>query len=293
MLNKNERLTLCKMKIAFLFFGQPRVLTQHNYNLLSLRNCQESNPNCVFDTYIHQWISPIGEYCYSRWSSDCAVEPEPDIEEYILTKYKPRAQVFESPLEVSNVLSQIHSVQKVCSLVENPEQYHLFILLRFDCEIDLPPLADLDNTKLYKFSDIVQVFGQKALEVYKMLPDPGVEGNAETHRSIPLSKANIEVVDLPSGNYLFRTLREANITLEKVVNSGFAWITTTAAYCRHLGDDKYLCKFPNRGCFTIVFRQKSYIIENESEVIITCSELISREEKTEPPPQESAMHCDE
>lgn len=187
-------------RIAVLFFGQPRINPEKNFNLISLNNYIN---HTQVDVFMHVWFlkDPLTErYDKSTWFTGCCLDRHDITREFLLKEYKPTCYKFENqkyfppaeylhPLSLSevdhpdeynvaNALSQIYSISEVCKLITHPEKYDTFILLRFDCEIhhDLfPPIEKLfpedrvydDESVMYTVQDYIQVFKHNILEIYK------------------------------------------------------------------------------------------------------------------------------
>ena len=180
------------MKVALVFFGQPRFI--HN------QNPYKSNKEFILDryetdVYCHAWFSEKdSEYDYSCWSTlkECPIEK--DSIDVINDLYKPKKLKVEEPRKFSfseetlseldriskkinkshiftkdtysNVLSQAYSIESALNLIDDPDQYDFIILSRYDNQIfDLPDLKSLENQHMYtsnihnRFPDMLVFFG--------------------------------------------------------------------------------------------------------------------------------------
>lgn len=271
-------------KAAILFFGQPRISTDYNYNLASIERFKQANEGVIFDTFVHQWILPSelsGEtYHYARWCANTAIPALRGMEQYMIDTYKPLKYKFEeqrtfnpdeflhpetfggwmTTADLSNMISQLYSVASVCNLIgELDVHYEWFILLRTDSEIGEDTtsilLKDLDVTKtVFGYSDFIQVFGPEVLEIYKGLlkeiRDNSVQRvSAEALRSRPIEQRGIKYPHQPIGinAYVLRSLRTPELFIDRIphyANSCEPWVSTSGVYVRKTSEGKYLCKFP-------------------------------------------------
>jgi hypothetical protein len=208
------------MKVAVLFYGQPRFC-----NVLELvKNIQETiiNNGHDVDVYSHCWFEPSGSYTASTWTnmtSTTKMVPDNAIE-VIRKEYKPVRMLIDKPQtftidpeilafindpakhwnhvgvpwnqNISNVLSQLKSVQNVSRLVD--DSYDWYILARYDAIIkNFPDLNTCDPSLFYlnnvhhKMPDMIQLFSKKYLtwaqnvfddhkQVYTNLIEPSPEG---------------------------------------------------------------------------------------------------------------------
>lgn len=162
------------MKIAYCLYGQPR---DYKTGFKYVNEFIQKNPSVIFDFYFHTWKIPSNElYEVSPWVhySKDALTQDTNIEEQLLNLYKPVRHLFEDKIvfdtepfkktlafrnmtqhrqitNIHNVLSQMHSRMKICSLfVEENKQYDYVITSRFDyCNpIDID-LSKINTQKVY------------------------------------------------------------------------------------------------------------------------------------------------
>lgn len=182
------------MKIAVLFFGQLRIAPGNNLNYDSLiKFIKAKNPTVdTIDIYSHCWFdSDAKNYDISPWVPHSSSNVFSDIPNFILHKYKPIKILFEKPktfcnilsdkyqsngctrwtdMQLSNMISQLYSVQSVCNLV--PDNYDFYILTRYDLEyLDFPDLSTIKNTENTRESDLLEIFGSNNLLAYRNLID--------------------------------------------------------------------------------------------------------------------------
>ena len=190
------------MKIALLFFGQPRFLDNPLPYLKHKKFFLDKHDT---DVYCHTWWEEEAKYDCSTWSRINTCETDKDAIKKIQQMYKPVDLVFESPKKFSfkaesqesinqiikkkwprghahwnsnndnysNILSQLYSIEQVCKLcAKSSEKYDFIVLSRFDNNIiEFPEdLHELDSGKFYisdlhpRFPDMVYFFSQKFLE---------------------------------------------------------------------------------------------------------------------------------
>lgn len=189
------------MKVALLFFGQPRYLDDPRpyqcYKNLILDRYDT-------DVYIHTWFEPGGgQYDVSTWAklhgaNNCPILP--DSIERLQKMYNPKVLVHEPPQKFelppnakkwvderftgkhpeghwipsnySNILSQLKTIQRVAEIYEETGDQHDFIVLaRLDTYLERFPedFSTLDPRKFYlaghhpRFPDVVHIFGRKYL----------------------------------------------------------------------------------------------------------------------------------
>ena len=192
------------MKIALLFSGQPRYLS-NPFPLLSHQ--REVLNKYDTDVYVHTWYDDnVKEYDFSSWSriSSCSIES--NAPEKIKQMYNPVEIVVEkskkfkfSPFtkqlldgftfrngftkeqgwtdkNYNNILSSLYSIERVCNLVEpKKNEYDFIIWSRLDNIIyKLPDLNQCSTSKFYlsdhhpKFPDLLFFFGHKFLDALKI-----------------------------------------------------------------------------------------------------------------------------
>jgi hypothetical protein len=183
------------MKIAALFFGQPRFIDNPH--------CYKSQSEKIFsqgsvDVFAHLWEPEGKEYNVSTWGKihECPSSVE-DVEKFI-SKYKPREILIEKEKDFFDAdfhnrifqkfpftnmrnthacFSQLYSVEKCINLFEeNTEEYDWVILMRNDlCVWDFPNLSTLDKDSFYSsslfskdhFADLCYIFSPKYLKAFK------------------------------------------------------------------------------------------------------------------------------
>lgn len=181
-----------KLKIALVFYGQPRISNIDSYNsikekLLDIYDC---------DVYIHTWWSKEDfmnqkEYMKSPWSRAGDLQVKDNIDEILQNMYKPKVLLCEKIkdfMEVSNKLkqvpnaynniSQIYTINEASKLIENYKQYDFIIKLRLDIIIQkIPKLEDLDKDKTYAidthigrevFNDNIWILSTKHFKLFNM-----------------------------------------------------------------------------------------------------------------------------
>lgn len=185
------------MKVALVFFGQPRFINNPNPYLSNKKFILDKYET---DVYCHAWYSEnIDEYDYSCWSTlkQCPVEKgsikkikelynpkkievdEPKKFEFstesvsVLDKISKRigkSHIFTKDT-YSNILSQSCSIEKALNLIDDKDQYDFIILSRYDNQIfEFPNLEDLNNKNMYvshihnRFPDMLIFFGPSLLK---------------------------------------------------------------------------------------------------------------------------------
>lgn len=256
-------------KAAILLFGQPRIVLPYDYFHASLMRYCARNSEYEFDFYIHHWITDPGNCPMSRWARD-GVQPPDAAHDYQLKTYNPVRYLFErqrffssvdlhpdterhwwNDEDLSNMISQIYSLQEVCKLVGKPEYYNWFIAVRTDIEIrdELPLLSTLDPRQVSCCSDIIQIFGYNTLNVYcrlmsqiKEIPVIGRLLNAELLRRYPLELEGIETRELGDVTTILRRASTTEVLLEDYTDHT-ARVTESGVYCQR-GKDEITIKFP-------------------------------------------------
>lgn len=195
------------MKVALCMFGQPRFIQNnftHQSHLDHIINKYDT------DVYCHSWISTIpNKFEYSDWvKNQYKTHQDKFAADIILTKYIPKAFLFEEPMEFSlsgvyrdlavnsgrcpagayywsdnnenNLMSQLYSVSKAIRMSRN-EKYDWIILSRYDNYIEnIPQLDELDSDNLYlsnqygHFVDVLMFGGQKqinTLDCFDIIPE--------------------------------------------------------------------------------------------------------------------------
>jgi len=189
------------MKVALLFFGQPRYLDDerpyNDYKRLILDSYDT-------DVYIHTWFDEEGgKYDVSTWAEmhgakNCVILP--DSIERLQRMYNPKVLVHEKPRKFqlpsdalkwcderftgkhpeghwnhgnySNIMSQLKTIQRVAELYEETgDQHDIIVLARLDTWLENFPedLSRLDKSKFYlpghhpRFPDVIHVCGRKYL----------------------------------------------------------------------------------------------------------------------------------
>lgn len=182
------------MKIAILYYGQPRYLDNprpfdaYNRELFTKYNCTN---------FVHTWYGrDIKEHEVSTWVGT-SIQQDPNAVVKIIDMYSPVVLKVEIPrvfeidplmkkhieenfefndLNVRNIMSHLYSISEVSKLVreyqmERSEFFDWFVLARTDMVIrGMPDFWKSDNSKLYlpnnhsNFPDTIVAFGQKYLD---------------------------------------------------------------------------------------------------------------------------------
>jgi len=181
-----------KLKIALVFYGQPRISNTQSYNsikekLLDIYDC---------DVYIHTWWSKEDyinniSYIKSPWSQTQDLKVKDNIDNILEKMYKPKVlkcEKIKDFTEVSDMLkrvpnaynniSQMYTLNESSKLIENYEQYDFIIKLRLDIVIlKMPKLEDLDKHKTYVidthigrevFNDNIWILSIKHFKLFNM-----------------------------------------------------------------------------------------------------------------------------
>lgn len=202
------------MRVAVLFFGQLRLLDNYHTNFDSLKKFL----GVPFDVFVHCWFSfqESSLFDVSLWArGDECGKIDQDSLPFMVEYYKPTKLLVEPPqqfqkddffhpktsfvgpqsqghrgwkdIDVSNMLSQVVSVSKVCNLV-NIDNYDVFVLTRFDTyfeeSINIFELV-LEN-QIHRMSDVVQIVGKETILSYRTL--------METIKTTPFEWLNAEQV---------------------------------------------------------------------------------------------------
>jgi hypothetical protein len=149
------------MKIAFCFYGQPRLFRKGFENI---REFCRLNSDHEFDFFFHTWYDEIFVGKYYECSKFRNINPselliEKNLKEEIINLYSPKSYLFESPkifdlesikksklyelsnervkLSIQNTLSNVYSKYTVSNILENfcnsyNIKYDLVISIRFD-----------------------------------------------------------------------------------------------------------------------------------------------------------------
>jgi len=189
------------MKVALLFFGQPRYLDDdrayNDYKRLILDRYDT-------DVYIHTWFDEAGgKYDVSTWAQMHGAKNAvilPDSIERLQRMYNPKVLVHEKPQKFvlppeckafvdekftdkhpeghwnpgnySNIMSQLKTIQRVAQLYEETGDKHdIIVLARLDTWLENFPddLSALDPSKFYlpghhnRFPDVIHVCGRRYL----------------------------------------------------------------------------------------------------------------------------------
>ena len=189
------------MKVALLFFGQPRYLDDdrayNDYKRLILDRYDT-------DVYIHTWFDEAGgKYDVSTWAQMHGAKNAvilPDSIERLKKMYNPKVLVHEKPQKFelppeckafvdekftdkhpeghwnpgnySNIMSQLKTIQRVAQLYEETGDKHdIIVLARLDTWLENFPedLSALDPSKFYlpghhnRFPDVLHVCGRRYL----------------------------------------------------------------------------------------------------------------------------------
>ncbi len=259
------------MRVAILIFGQPRFRLSYNYNLNKLNHLKTSHPGLKFTTFIHTWSCGKDRYPFSPWAHE-AIYPQSNFAIHLEEAYKPEILMIEkqkffnpkeylhpqtcrkcpnqdytwTDCEISNMISQLSSISKVCSLPD--DQYDMYILTRFDCDIpeDLD-LLSLDRTKIYHHQDFLEIFDHAVLERYSKLMTtlrtiPCKDGiDSETLRWYSLDRKFAYIPNCA----LIRSLNYSPIFIDEIKFSPqVSFVNSENAYIRKTNDDTFICKFP-------------------------------------------------
>lgn len=189
------------MKVALLFFGQPRYLDDdrayNDYKRLILDRYDT-------DVYIHTWFDEAGgKYDVSTWAQMHGAKNAvilPDSIERLKKMYNPKVLVHEKPQKFvlppeckafvdekftdkhpeghwnpgnySNIMSQLKTIQRVAQLYEETGDKHdIIVLARLDTWLENFPddLSALDPSKFYlpghhnRFPDVIHICGRRYL----------------------------------------------------------------------------------------------------------------------------------
>lgn len=189
------------MKVALLFFGQPRYLDDdrayNDYKRLIIDRYDT-------DVYIHTWFDEAGgKYDVSTWAQMHGAKNAvilPDSIERLERMYNPKVLVHEKPQKFelpseckafvdekftdkhpeghwnpgnySNIMSQLKTIQRVAQLYEETGDKHdIIVLARLDTWLENFPddLSALDPSKFYlpghhnRFPDVIHVCGRRYL----------------------------------------------------------------------------------------------------------------------------------
>ena len=181
-----------KLKIALVFYGQPRISNINSYNsikekLLDIYDC---------DVYIHTWWSKEDyinkkEYMKSPWSQAKDLEVKDNIDEILQKMYNPKVlkcEKIKDFMEVNdelkqvpnayNSISQMYTINEASKLIEKYEQYDFIIKLRLDIILyKIPKLEELDKSKTYVidthvgrevFNDNIWILSTKHFKLFNM-----------------------------------------------------------------------------------------------------------------------------
>lgn len=173
-------------RIAVIYYGQARIISGYDFALSSLL---EYCKGYELDIFIHLWfISPQKQQ--EPWIRLESIE---DLKQFITGVYKPKKYKIEESrffvdsewlhpdtlqqgrdVDLNRMISQLYSIQEACRLVEDPEQYNKFMLVRTDSIFDFwtfPSLVSLDSSRMNISQDWINIFGRTHLERYAGLLD--------------------------------------------------------------------------------------------------------------------------
>lgn len=181
-----------KIKIALVFYGQPRISNINSYN--SIKKYFLDVYDC--DVYIHTWWSKEDyinrkEYMKSPWSNSTDLKVKDNVDDILQEMYKPKVlkcEKIKDFMEVSNKLklisnaynyiSQMYTINEASKLIENYEKYDFIIKLRLDIIIyKMPKLEDLDKNRTYVidthvgrevFNDNIWILSIKHFKLFNM-----------------------------------------------------------------------------------------------------------------------------
>jgi hypothetical protein len=181
-----------KLKIALVFYGQPRISNIESYNsikekLLDIYDC---------DVYIHTWWSKEDylnniSYIKSPWSQAKDLQVKDNIDEILKEMYNPKVlkcEKIKDFMEVSDILkrvpnaynniSQMYTINEASKLIENYEQYDFIIKLRLDIVLyKIPKLEELNMDKTHVidthvgrevFNDNIWILSIKHIKLFNM-----------------------------------------------------------------------------------------------------------------------------
>lgn len=182
-------------KVGILYYGQMRFTDQYDFALSSIKEyCKRHCDTHSFDVYIHSWlpgteteeaVSPSATFrlmAESKVDSDEIVQKYSPLTAFIIEPQKHfvatdwlhliTVQRTARSVSIRKTISQLYSINQVCNLVEHPEDYDSFILIRTDLVMDFwdfPLLDTLDSGTLWEVQDWINVFKPKVLMQYKQL----------------------------------------------------------------------------------------------------------------------------
>jgi len=265
-------------KVAVLYFGQLRLRNGFTMNFDSLKKAISSagafgESGSPFNVYAHCWYSPkCHQYDVSMWSKDCETgKVDHGIVDFVLNHYRPEKILIEEPKifdrkslhpetplhgpcfnqywgdkEVSNMISQMYSIQQVCRLVE--DKYDIYVLSRFDvCVESIPDLKTLNRDAVAQSTDHIQIFFKegRTLSIYRNLLEhvktrvhPYL--NAEILRSLPLADNGVPVTDCIRANIVRHTVM-GPIFLDQLskLYTPIIYVNSSGFAVRKIADDHF------------------------------------------------------
>lgn len=181
-----------KIKLALVFYGQPRISNIESYN--SIKNQLIDIYDC--DVYIHTWWSKEDFnnnmlYMKSPWSQTQDLEVKDDIDTILKKIYNPKVlkcQKIKSFSDVNyklkqqenwyNSVSQMYTINEASKLVGNYNKYDFIIKLRLDLIIyKIPKIDELDRNYSYVidthigrdiFNDNIWILSTKHFKLFNM-----------------------------------------------------------------------------------------------------------------------------
>lgn len=183
------------MKIAALFFGQPRFIDNPH--------CYSSQSEKIFsqgdvDVFAHLWEPDDSEYVVSTWGKKHSCPANRDDLQKFIEKYKPKIiehekqkdffdpeyhEIVSKKFPFTNeknthaCISQLYSIEKCINLFEKyAEDYDIVVLMRNDlCVWEFPRLSNLNSESFYlsslfskdHFADLCYIFNPKYLKAFK------------------------------------------------------------------------------------------------------------------------------
>lgn len=181
-----------KLKIALVFYGQPRISNIESYNSIKVQLLDRYD--C--DVYIHTWWSKEDfnnkmYYMKSPWSQTQDLEVKDNVDEILKHMYNPKVikcEGIKSFSEVNeklkyfpnayNTISQMYTINEASKLVKDFEKYDFIIKLRLDLIIyKIPQLESLDKNLTYVidthvgrevFNDNIWILSTKHFKLFNM-----------------------------------------------------------------------------------------------------------------------------
>ena len=181
-----------EIKIALVFYGQPRISNIESYNSIKFQLIDRYN--C--DVYIHTWWSKEDfnnkiRYSKSPWSQTEDLDVKDRVDEILNKIYNPKVLKCEGirtftevddklkyEMNWYNSISQMYTINEASKLVKDYEKYDFIIKLRLDLIIyRIPELAGLnkDNTYVINthvdrdiFNDNIWILSKKHFKLFNM-----------------------------------------------------------------------------------------------------------------------------